>query len=832
MRITKELIKVKESKGYYELLTNAVPFRIWFLTDDIIRIRAGFDGEFIEESYSLVMTAWNDRMDDFLKKERKRVAVAETHMFEDEDTVTIKGKRLLVEIDKNPFRITVFDSDGSILHRDIADLAYLEDNNYRRSHTSEIETDDYFYGFGEKTGEINKAETSMSMHPTDAMGYDPKKRDSLYKHIPFYIKLNKTSKKASGYFYHNTYSCEFDMGREHSNYWHKKSRYRTDGGDIDLFLIAGPAIRNVIERYTDLTGKSALLPRYGLGYLGSSMYYAEYEKNADEAIIKFIETCKKEGIPIDGFHLSSGYCNIPVNGKMRRSVFNWNKERFPNPERFFKKMSENNIVVSPNVKPAVLLDNPLYPEMKEKDLFVKDQEGNPGIGEWWGGKGVYADFTKPESREIWKNYLKEEIVEKGTYSVWNDNCEYDGLFDDDYIVEFEGRPTSIAQVRSVMANIMCHITEEAISEVNKDVRPYIVCRAGHTGIQRYAQTWAGDNYTSWDSLKYNIATILGMGISGVAHNGCDIEGFSGPAPEPELFLRWIQHGIFQPRFSIHSTNTDNTVTEPWMYKEHTPLVRETIQFRYQLSPYFYSLNDRAHRTGLPIMEAMVSAFQSDENVYDEGTTFMLGDSLLVANVVEKGQTMKAIYLPKDEIFYDFYSRKSYVGGQTIEYSVDLESIPLFIRGGSILPIANNPINNLSVDHVEDLKLIIAPDKKAVFDLYEDDGTTLSYQSGNYLRTSIEMIPGDKTVLQFSKDGKYTTSVKNIHLDVIHRESAPFQVIVKDEVISHYIYKNDFETAEKGWWYDHSLKSVQIKYPNISMDYSVEIDFSEIDLIGM
>jgi alpha-glucosidase len=269
-----------------------------------------------------------------------------------------------------------------------------------------------------------------------------------------------------------------------------------------------------------------------------------------------------------------------------------------------------------------------------------------------------------------------------------------------------------------------------------------------------------------------------------------------------------------------------------MYKEHTPLVRETIQFRYQLSPYFYSLNDRAHRTGLPIMEAMVSAFQSDENVYDEGTTFMLGDSLLVANVVEKGQTTKEIYLPKDEIFYDFYSRKSYVGGQTITYAVDMESIPLFIRGGSILPIAENPIKNLSVDQVEDLKLIIAPDKEAAFDLYEDDGTTLAYQSGNYLRTAIEMTPGDKTVLHFSKDGKYTTAVKNIHLDVIHRESAPFQVIVKDEIISHFIYKNDFETAEKGWWYDHSLKSVQIKYPNISIDYSVEIDFSEIDLIGM
>lgn len=832
MRITKELIEIQKKNNYYELSTNSVPFRIWFLTDDIIRIRAGFDGDFAEESYSLVMTAWEDRMDDFLGDERKRVQVAESILTEEIDRYTIKGRRLRVEIDKNPFRITVFDSDDGILHRDVVDLAFIEDNNNRRSHTSEIEEDDYFYGFGEKTGEINKAETSMSMHPTDAMGYDPKNRDSLYKHIPFYIKLNKSSKKASGYFYHNTYSCEFDMGNEHSNYWHKKSRYRTDGGDIDLFLIAGPSIREVVEGYTDLTGKSALLPRYSLGYLGSSMYYAEYEKNADEGILKFIETCKKEGIPIDGFQLSSGYCNIPIDGKLQRSVFNWNKDRFPDPEEFFNQMTKKNIVVSPNVKPAVLLTNPLYPEMKEKDLFIKDKNGEPGIGKWWGGNGVYADFTRPESREIWKDYLKDEIIEKGTYSVWNDNCEYDGLIDDDYQVDFEGKSTSIAQVRSVMSNIMCHVTEDAISEVNKDVRPYIVCRAGHTGIQRYAQTWAGDNYTSWDSLKYNIATILGMGMSGVAHHGCDIEGFSGPAPEPELFLRWIQHGIFQPRFSIHSTNADNTVTEPWMYEKLTPLVRESIQFRYQLSPYFYSLNDRANQTGLPIMEAMVSAYQHDPKVYDEGTTFMLGDSLLVANVVEKGQTMKEIYLPEGEVFYDFYTREAYEGGQTIEYPVDLESIPLFIKAGSILPIAKNSIKNLSEDQVEELKLIIAPEKNTHFNLYEDDGNTQAYQTGDYLRTSIEITPGDKTVIAFKHDGDYETKVEHMHLDVIHIKNAPFKVTVNQEEVPLYLYKKDFDNQENGWWYDHSLKSVQVKYPNINEDYSVEIDFSEKDLIGM
>ena len=155
--------------------------------------------------------------------------------------------------------------------------------------------------------EGNIAEKYMNMAPGDAMGYNPKETDSLYKHIPFYIKLSKSSKKAVGYFYHTTAECDFNMGREKRNYWHRYSSFRADAGDIDLFLIAGPSIEEVIIRYTDLTGKSFMLPKSALGYLGSSMYYPELSQDCDDAILEFIDTTKEEEIPVDGFQLSSGY---------------------------------------------------------------------------------------------------------------------------------------------------------------------------------------------------------------------------------------------------------------------------------------------------------------------------------------------------------------------------------------------------------------------------------------------------------------------------------------------------------------------------------------------
>ena len=833
MKVCTNAYTVAKKDSYFSVMTNSVEIRILFLTDSILRIRAGFDGDFAEESYSLVMTAWEDRMDDFLKGRRTQVEAADAVLSDGDREAVIEGRILKVVVEKDPFRICVYDKEGTLLHADIVDLAYMEDSNHRRIHTSEISPEDCFYGFGEKSGSFNKAQKFMGMSPKDAMGYNPRETDSLYKHIPFYIKLNRGTRKAVGYFYHNTCECDFDMGREKSNYWKPHSRYRTDGGDIDLFLIAGPSVRQVVERYTDLTGKSAMLPRYALGYLGSSMYYPELDNDCDDAILDFIDTTREEKIPVDGFQLSSGYCTVETDKGIKRCVFTWNKKRFKDPREFFAQMEKRGVTVSPNVKPGILLIHPKLDEMKAKGMFIKASGSDePGIGTWWGGKGVFADFTNPSTRTYWKEMLKENVLEYGTSSVWNDNCEYDSLVDKDCRCDFEGKGGTIGQLKSVMSNIMCHITDEAIHETFTNTRPYIVCRSGHCGIQRYAQTWAGDNLTCWDSLKYNIATILGMSLSGVANQGCDIGGFYGPSPEAELMVRWIQNGIFQPRFSIHSTNTDNTVTEPWMYGDCTDYIREAIGLRYQLSPYLYSLMERAHETGLPIMEPMCSAFQEDVKCYEEGVDFMLGDSLLVANVVEKGAVSRKVYLPEGETFYDFYTRAAYEGGRTVELPVDLGSIPLFVRSGAIIPMAEDRLDNLKTQQAEHIRILCAADRDGRFELYEDDGISMDYEKGGCLKTSITMTAGERTVLDFHQEGHYETAVKTLYLDMIHREKAPYWVKADGETIPHFLHRRKFEDADCGWYYSQRLKSVQIKYPNPKKDYQVIVSFEQFDLIGM
>lgn len=838
MRVSTRVERAELVESTVRISTDGVEIRLLLVTDDILRIRAGFDREFAEESYTLVTTAWEDRLDGVLGEERTRVAPRPLALDDQADKAVVTGGNLRIEIEKDPFRICVYDSAGVLLHRDVVGLGYLEDTNRRRIHTSEIGDDDAFYGFGETTGPLNKAQKLITMSPKDALGYDARETDPLYKHIPFYVKMNRTTRTAVGYFYHNTFACDVDLGREKSNYWPRHSRYRADGGDIDLFLVAGPAIRDVVARYTTLTGRPPLLPKHALGYLASSMFYAELDQDSDRAITDFIDLARAEQIPVDGFQLSSGYSTQDTGQGPKRSVFTWNDRRFPNPQGFFTAMAERGITVSPNVKPGVLDVHPRLAEFAADDVFVSRSadavsttgSDGPATGAWWGGAGQFVDFTKPQAREAWKRWLTEAVLEQGTTSVWNDNCEYDGIIDQDSRVDHDGTGATIGEVRTVMANLMCRVTRDAVAEHDPEARPFIVCRSGHAGIQRYAQTWAGDNSTSWETLRHNIATVLNMGLSGVANQGCDIGGFHGPAPEPELLVRWVQHGIFQPRFSIHSVNSDNTVTEPWMYPDHTPYIRDAIQLRYRMFPYLYSLVARAHRSGLPIMEPLVSAFQRDHAVDENATEFMVGDALLVANVLEPGAMTRTVRLPEGEVFYDMTTRTRYAGGSVVDLPVDLSSIPVFVRGGGIVPLADNQLMSLTRDEVTDLRIVCAPDRDGHFVLYEDDGLTRAHEKGDFCETEIVMTAGERVHIDLRRRGSYRSVVQRLTLDVIHPDRAPYWIALGEERIPQILHRERFEAAETGWHYDVARGSVLVRLPMADGDLDVTMSFEPFDMI--
>ena len=830
MDLCKEFRGMDRQDGCFLLHTNCADIKVCFVTEEIVRIRVAFDLELAEESYVLATTAWADRLDGLFEGERTRLTPVDPQVEESDAAITFATAAVRLVFHKDPLGFALYNAAGDLLYSDLAGTPYTLDANRRVTHYSAMQEDDCFYGFGEKAGELNKNKRFLRERATDAMGYDAGRMDTLYKHIPFYIRLNRATAKAVGVYYNNFYESVFNMGCEKSNYWSRYTYWQADGGDIDLFLLAGDTLPRVVDNYTRLTGRPALLPKRALGYQGSSMYYPELEKDSDDAVLGFIDTVKEEGFPIDGFHLSSGYTSY--EGK--RCVFTWNTERFKDPRAYFAAMNEKGAQNVPNVKPGILLCHPWFKEFEDRGVFVKDSEQDRyAVGKWWGGDGAFWDFTSAAGRKAWKEYLTANVIDIGTDSIWDDNCEYDSLLDKDCRCDFDGKGGTIGQLKPLMSTLMCKMGAEAVVEHNPDARPYIVCRSGSAGIQKYAQTWCGDNFTSWDTLRYNIPIITGMGLSGQPNEGADIGGFAGPAPDEELFVRWVQNGIFQPRFSIHSASNDNTVTEPWMYHGSADLIRQAILLRYRMAPYLYSAEYEASRTGAPIMRPLVYEFQNDPNVYDESYEFLFGRDILVANVLEPGAASRTVYLPAGCKWYDWNDNFAcYEGGQTIEVPVDLATIPLFIREGAVIPMADNQLMSMARDHVTDLHLILAPGGTRTYTLYDDDGVSNDFKKGVCRRTAITMSGADVVKVEFAAQGSYPDTVERVLVEMIRKDRSPYWVALGGRRLEHFLNRRRFEAAQEGWYYSQTRKTVLVKYPNPRQDAVLTVSFEDFDLIGM
>jgi len=236
---------------------------------------------------------------------------------------------------------------------------------------------------------------------------------------------------------------------------------------------------------------------------------------------------------------------------------------------------------------------------------------------------------------------------------------------------------------------MTRATFEAQAAHRPDAEVFTVTRGGSPGLQRYAQTWTGDNTTSWDTMRWNIRTGLQMSLSGMFNVGHDVGGFAGPTPDPEWFLRWVQASCRNPRMGMNSWKADGTVSVPWLHPSVTSAVAAAIRLRYTLMPYLWSLFERAHTLHQPIIRPTFYDFPDDAQCFTDSDDFMLGDALLVAPVVQAGATSRSVYLPKGpQAWFVFHAGARYEAGQVHEVAAPLSTLLLFAHSGSSIPLAS------------------------------------------------------------------------------------------------------------------------------------------------
>ncbi|KAI9204987.1 glycosyl hydrolases family 31-domain-containing protein [Polychytrium aggregatum] len=621
-----------------------------------------------------------------------------------------------------------------------------------------------YFGLGEHSGPLALNGKRFRLEDMDALGYNAESTDPLYKVCPFYITMlldhdqqARTPHQdpfAFGLYYDNLSAGAIDFGSEIDAFWGSYNVYRSDYGPLDYYVISGaahsaaptqPALQNVVERYAQLVGRPALIPRFALGYLASSMGYADAE-NAQALLEDFPRKCQEHDIPCDLMHLSSGYTVSPSDGC--RNVFTWNNRRFPGPRGMVQTMLKHGIRIAANVKPWFLKNHPDYQSGKESGAYITHHSGSgPAETRLWSsgagdsGLGSYFDFTSKGALDIWKAGVRS-LLDLGIVGIWNDNNEFALPDDGDYVALRAGgsadRRLTVGETgRPLQTLLMAAASFEAMVEHAPSRRPFLITRSSCPGVQRYAvQTWSGDNATSWHTLKHNIPMGLSCGLSALPMGyGHDVGGFCGPQPGPELLVRWVQNGIFHPRFCIHSWKQEG-VTEPWMYPEVTHIIRDAIRFRYRLIPYLYSLHVETHKTGRPVIRPLIFDFAQDPSCWDESFNFMLGPALLVSSVCTEGQRESSVYLPRLEhgqVWFDVWSGKTYASGTNAVVQVPLEQHgALFARSGSLVPLGR-VTRPIQVEQDTERTVWIFPSPEAdtsfgEFTLVEDDGESIDAPS--------------------------------------------------------------------------------------------------------
>lgn len=573
------------------------------------------------------------------------------------------------------------------------------------------------FGLGDKGGDVDKTGRRFRICCLDAMGYNGKTTDVLYHHAPFYI--TETPDFSYGIFYDTHADSVIDLGNELDNYHGPYKYFSTDDDALVYYLIFGD-VRKIVSTISRITGGSRLMPQFSFDYSGSTMAFTDAD-NSEELFREFLSDCKTKGFSCRSFYLSSGYTSIGKN----RCVFTWNKEKFPDIKALTKLYNENGIYFIANIKPCFLTSHPLYDDMAKRGYFLHYKDGSPALCRFWDGLGSYIDFTNPEAFDFWTRKVKEELVDKGIYFTWNDNNEYE-VWDKDVYCHGFGEELPAYLMKPAFSYLMLMSSQEAQKE-NGQKAQFMSVRSSGLGASRYAATWSGDNNTSFATLRDNHKMAMGMSLSGIFNFGHDIGGFSGDAPSRELLLRWLQNGVFTPRFTVHSWNKDNTATLPWMYEDITGSVREIFKERYSLLPYIYSLAAKSSESFVPIIAPMFYYFE-DEEISVESDDFMLGESVLAVNIFDENVTEREVYLPRGDGWY--FGNDYYFGGETLSVkNLPTEKAAYFVKAGSVLPLNNTDDYSFEKKPFEVTFNVFAKDEgEFYFDYYEEkDGSSQKFE---------------------------------------------------------------------------------------------------------
>jgi len=705
-------------------------------------------------------------------KQLPSFALPDSHTFYQHSTwqatdtgYTLGLPNLNVHIQLKPFKLSFSNAKGMLSEEEVGLFNYETVRGFRFS----LDESEKIMGGGQRVLGMDRRGHRMPLYNKAHYGYNGES-NQMYYGLPAVM-----SNKGYVIAFDNSANGALDIGHTETNIL----QFEADAGRTSYLFSAGDNYYQLIENFVSATGKQPLPPRWALGNYASRFGYKS-QQEVLSTINKFIES----DFPVDAVVLDLYWFGADIKGHMGN--LSWDKKHWPNPEAMIETLRNKGVKTIVITEPFILSSSSQWQSALDNKALARNQAGKPRRFDFYfGNTGLVDVFDDAAQDWFWQYY--EKLNKQGIAGWWGDLGEPE-VHPADTIHNLNGNNVTANEIHNAYGHAWAKMVYEKQSNSRPNERPFIMMRSGFVGSQRYAMVpWTGDVDRSWGGIKPQVELALQMSLFGLAYTHSDLGGFAGGEEfDAELYIRWLQYGVFQPIYRPHAQ--DHIAPEPIFHDQSTQnIVREYVKLRYRLLPYNYSLSIRNSLEGIPMMRPLFMDFAQQD--IDRTDAYMWGDAFLVAPIVNKGRTEKTLRLPQG-YWFNLWNDKVYQGGAEQTISAPLEELPVLVKAGAFIPsvanmqsIDNYSTSALTVDYYHHDSIA-----QSAYTLYDDNGTSpnsIKDDAIQRIKFTAQQTAASNLHLQSSISGKYDNAPNKRSIKyVIHGiKNMPQSVTVDGKSVS-------------------------------------------------
>ncbi len=710
------------------------------------------------------------------------------------NTLELNTGELKAVIRKSPLKISYYQAGKLLVEEEVG--LFLQDT--LRGFRFKLQENEKLMGGGQRVLGMDRRGHRFPLYNKADYGYTTQSNQ-------MYFGLSAVmSNRQYALIFDNSASGYMDLGHTESDIM----QFEAVGGRTAYVVVAGADYPDVINNFVEVTGKQPLPPRWALGNFASRFGY-KTEQQTRDTVQAFID----QDFPLDAVVLDLYWFGNDIKGFMGN--LDWDKQTFPTPQKMMADFKAKGVKTILITEPFILSSSDKWQEAVDNQVLAKNHAGEPRRFDFYFGNTGLIDVFDSKASD-WFNDIYTDLFKQGAAGWWGDLGEPE-VHPADSIHNFEGLQVTGDEIHNAYGHMWAKRVFENQLTIAPNQRPFIMMRSGFVGSQRYGMIpWTGDVSRSWGGLKPQVELSLQMGLLGLGYTHSDLGGFAGGEKfDQELYIRWLQYGVFQPVFRPHAQ--DNIAPEPIFHDQQTKdILREYVKLRYAMLPYNYSLAYENSLTGMPLMRPVFFEDSSNQNLIDVKDSYFWGDAFLVKPITEANLTSVSIDLPQG-VWFDYWTDKAYKGNQSVQLATQLDRLPVMVRGGSFIPMVK-PIQSTDDYSTQTLDLHYYADptvKSSSGTMYDDDGIDPNAIKNNTFEKLSFSAQQKQSHLSISlkREGQYKTMPASRALTLlVHNWSTTAETILMNrkpiEIVKD---KQTFEETNQAGFWDSNTGILQVKF---------------------